>query len=151
MRTEKVVIGGQELEIRELPLRKNAEWRQKVSEVLTQATSLMAEADEFEMKAGNMGVIQAWLVRARDLIFESPDMIVGLVGDYAPELRPLVQADVVYESELMDAFKACLKLAFPFGRMLDLLLMLVKSGSRQGQQQTTSKSSEPPAMTETNG
>ena len=126
MRTETVTLAGTEYVIRELPMKRNAEWRQRASDEFASYADLLGAAQDVDLAdAGSVGEI---LRKAGEMVFHAPETIIELVFDYAPELRDAGMGDV-YESELMEAFAACLRLAFPFGRLTKLLTSLAQDGS----------------------
>ena len=119
MRTESVTIAGREYAIEELPLRRNAEWRRRLEETIDEFADVLDADLAASVSAGDViGVIR----NAGRIILRSPDTIADLVFAYSPALAAdrdkLLEA--AYESEIIDAFAACLRLAFPFGRALAL-------------------------------
>lgn len=126
MRTETVKLAGKEYEIRELPLRRNAEWRQRVGETFQAFAGLVGETQQMEL-ADTANVLEL-VRRGGEMVFHAPDTIVELTLAYSPDLQKALAGDV-YESELMEAFAACLRLAFPFGRVTRLLGSLMINGS----------------------
>lgn len=147
MRTETVTLAGTEYEIRELPLQRNAEWRQLVAEKYQELAELLGETQREDLALS--GNVIALLRRGGDLVFQSPETLVELVYAYAPELK--TADDDVYESELMEAFAACLRLAFPFGRVTRLIGSLVMTGSVPATTMPISQNSDSPAMAGPNG
>lgn len=149
MRTETIKLAGVEHVIRELPLRKNAEWRSQAAAAFAEVTALLDETQQLELSAADAGNVFALLRRAGDVVFRSPDTVVNLVYAYAPELAGA--SDDIYESELMEAFAACLRLAFPFGKVTRLLGTLMATGSVPTPTLTTSVNSSHPATATPNG
>jgi hypothetical protein len=149
VRTQTVILSGREFVIRELPLKKNAEWRMSLSREFMAVAGVLSEAEQLEVKREDAAAVFGLLRRAGEMAVESPGVIIDLVFAYAPELRS-VDRDEVYESELMDAFGACLRLAFPFGRALDLLRQLAIDGSETAGT-ATSQNSGQPAMATSSG
>lgn len=129
MRTETITLGGQEYELQELPLRKNAEWRAQLEARLQEFTELMGRATTTELT--DTGSVLPILREASQMVLHSPDTLAELLFAYAPELAQQREQilDSAYESELMEAFGSVLKLAFPFGRLARQMLALVESGS----------------------
>lgn len=131
MRTETVFLGGNEYTISELPLRKNAEWRAKLDDTLQTFGDLLGMADEINLSdAGNVLSI---LRDASKMIVHSPDLAIDLFFAYAVELEK-DRSDIMdsaYESELMEAFKSVLKLAYPFGGLGRLFSTLNSNGSAE--------------------
>lgn len=129
MRTETVQLGGNEYTISELPLRKNAEWRAKLDETLQAFGDLLGMAERIELS--DTGNVLSILRDASKMIVHSPDLAIDLFFAYAVELeadRDKIM-DAAYESELMEAFKSVLKLAYPFGGLGRLFSTLTSSGS----------------------
>lgn len=140
MRTETVTLAGSEYEIMELPLKRNAEWRQLVAQKYQEFADLLGETQQVEIT--ETGNVINLLRRGGEIVFRSPETIVELVYAYAPDLQK-AKGDV-YESELMEAFAACLRLAFPFGRLTRLLSSLAESGSGPTVGKPTSQNSQQP-------
>lgn len=59
-------------------------------------------------------------------VVDSVDILAGLVTDYVPALKPLL--DEAYDSEVLEAFTAVLGLAYPSGQLLERIKAL--GGSR---------------------
>lgn len=140
MRSEQIIIAGQEYEVVELPMRRNAEWRHQLQDALMPMADLMQQSQTVSMDANSAGDVVGIIRKAGLMLIESPDTITDLVFSYAPELekdrdRVLENA---YDSEVMDAFTAVLRLAFPFGRLLSTVRALAASGASPTATQTTS-------------
>ena len=126
MRTEIISLAGEEYTLTELPLKRNAAWRSQASEEFSAYADLLGEAQGIDL--ADTGSVGAILRKTSSMVFNAPEKIIALVFAYAPELSEVDQ-DAVYESELMEAFAACLRLAFPFGRLTTLLASLAQDGS----------------------
>lgn len=131
MRTEHVTLAGREYEMEELPLRKNAAWRQMLNAELQQWAELMGQTQTIELT--NLADVLPVLRRGSDMVLQSPERIADLVFAYSAEIaqdreRILENA---FESELVDAFSACVRLAFPFGRLTRLVTQLAANGSAE--------------------
>jgi len=129
MRTERVELAGQEYVIEELPLRKNAEWRQLLNAELQEWADLMGNAQEVD--ATNLTGVLPILRHASDMVMQSPERIAEMVFAYSDAIGTQREhvLDHAYESELVDAFMACVRLAFPFGRLTRLVTQLAATGS----------------------
>ncbi len=140
MRSETVTLAGQEYTVAELPMRKNAEWRKRLEETLAQAEGLLTESMAIELTRDQYRDAVNLVRRAGELLLRTPDLMAELVFSYAPALaadreRILNEG---YESELWDAFLACLRLAYPFGKALRLIGQLSAIGSAPTPAPTTS-------------
>lgn len=144
MKTETVTLGGNEYTIAELPLRKNAEWRAKLDETLQKFGDLLGMADEINLS--DTGNVLSILRDASKMIVHSPDLAIDLFFAYAVELEADRSAimDSAYESELMEAFKSVLKLAYPFGGLGRLFSTLTSNGSAEKPIEPTSMNSSLP-------
>lgn len=117
MKSVEISLGGQAYTVTELPMRKNAAWRQKVGQLVGTVAGLV-EATQIDLNntADLIGVVN----QVRDVLITAPEELTALLFDYSPALaadRERIEAEV-YESELLAAFVEVLKLAFPFGEIL---------------------------------
>ncbi len=117
MKSVEITLGGQAYQVAELPLRRNAAWRQKVGELVGEVAGLV-EATQIDLNstADLVGVVN----QIRGVLVSAPDQLTALLFDYSSTLaadRERIEAEV-YESELLSAFVEVLKLAFPFGEIL---------------------------------
>ena len=117
MKSVEITLGGKQYTVAELPLRKNAAWRQKVGELVgTVAGQVEATQNDLNSTADLIGVVN----QVRSVLVTAPDALTALLFDYSPTLaadRERIEGEV-YESELLAAFVEVLKLAFPFGEIL---------------------------------
>lgn len=123
----KVTLAGREFEVVELPARANVAWRkelqQRVTELVDQGmglaqTSVGEGSDTAQALDGIMG-----------LVAQAPELASRLMCEYSPVIDqawPEIQ-ELVYESELIDGFMQVCKLAFPFGKLVDLYKSLSSS------------------------
>lgn len=143
MRSESITLAGQEYSVAELPMRANAAWRKQLEATLDEGLALLDASRALELKKENWGDAVTIMRSAGLLLLRAPDSIADLVFAYAPTVaadreRVLNEG---YESELMDALLACLRLAYPFGKALRLVGQLATmSGSAPTPAQTTSTS-----------
>lgn len=125
MRTVKVTLNGQTVQIEELRRRDNQAWREKLEGEFKELAGALEGAGDIEITSGNA---LGGLVRAvAGKVMGSVDIIAGLLEAYAPQIKPLMAE--AYDSEVLEAFTAVLGLAYPFGQMLDRLKAM--AGSRQ--------------------
>ncbi len=128
MQSVKLVLGGRDFEVVELPSRMNAAWRQKLQETVSGALGKLGQAQNVEIR--NLEEASALLRDVMSLITSSPDVLVELLLEYAPTIAkawPELK-DLVYDSEMMEAFGKVFKLAFPFGSLVQPLARLIASG-----------------------
>ena len=134
-KTTKITLAGREYTIRELTSRRNAGWRKKLAEPFGALVTRIEAAGETDITSPRELV--SLIRETAGTLLESPDLLAELLFDYAPELaadreRILEEA---FDSELMTAFVEVLKLAFPFGSLVEKLSGLRSLG--QPVQQTT--------------
>lgn len=123
MRTVKVMLNGQTVQVEELRRRDNQAWRERLEAEFKDLAGALEGAGEIELTSGNA---LGGLVRAvAGKVVGSVDIIAGLLAAYAPQLEPLM--DEAYDSEVLEAFTAVLGLAYPFGQMLDRLRAMAGS------------------------
>jgi hypothetical protein len=115
-----ITLGGKTYEVAEAPMRKNAAWRASLSALLTDVGGLMASAETIELN--NVSDLLAVVRQIQDVLLSAPDRVTAMLFDYSPVLaadRQRIEAEV-YESEMIAAFVEVLKLAYPFGELLNL-------------------------------
>ncbi len=122
MRRVTVVIGETEHEVRELPSRKAAEWRNRLQERLGEISSLFERAPETDISSP--AAITALVQQLGSIVIKSPDTVIELLLTYAPDLRAVVDEADCYDSELIAAFVEVLRLAYPFGGLVSLVASL---------------------------
>jgi len=107
MRTERVELANREYVIEELPLRKNAAWRQLLNAELQDWAELMGNAQEVDVT--NLNGVLPILRHASDMVMQSPERIAEMVFAYSDDIKAQREhvLDDAYESELVDAFVAC--------------------------------------------
>lgn len=112
MRSIVVILGGVEYTVTELPVRKNAAWRQRLAEPFGSLVQALQEAPNIEIdKPSELGDLLRSLMGS---IIGSADKITELLVAYAPGLAPVIESDDCYDSEIQEAFAGVLGLAFPF-------------------------------------
>ena len=120
MKSVAITLGGQEYTVQEAPLRKNAAWRAGLTALLADVGGLMESASTVELNsvADLLGVVR----QIQDVLLAAPDRLTAMLFDYSPALaadRERIEAEV-YESELLGAFVEVLKLAYPFGDLMQM-------------------------------
>ena len=105
----KVILGGQEYEIRPLVIRESREWRAKVIKLIAPLPgyikTTMDNTDDFEK------VLTLMLVTM-------PDQVVEFFFDYAKDLNREELEGTATDEELTKAFEEVVKVAFPLARAL---------------------------------
>ena len=139
MKQATITLAGIDYEIRELPVRKNREWRQKLEQVLQPLIDVAEAAPTIQVSTDNLkGVIDA--VRPLiDAALGSTDILIDMVFAYVPNLereREAIEAEA-YDSEFVAAFQTCMGLAYGFfGQVLGQLNKLpqnLPNGSQPAQ------------------
>ena len=113
MKSVTITLDGKEHIVQELRHRENRKWRAEFKKILEGFT---AHLDKFgDVSTANMPE----LVDALNVLIGygvgSFDVACELLVLYDPELTHVM--DDVYDSEVLDAFKEVLSLAFPFGNL----------------------------------
>ncbi len=107
----KVILGGQEYEIRPLVIRESREWRKKVVEALAGLPSYVnvttEDAEGFGKALGAM-------------LVDMPNQVIDLFFDYAKELNEEREEieDKATDAEMAKAFEEVIKVAFPLASSL---------------------------------
>ena len=105
----KVILGGQEYEVRPLVIRESREWRAKVIKLIAPlpeyAKVTMDNTDDFEK------VLTLMLV-------DMPDQVIDLFFDYAKDLDRKEIEDKATDAEMREAFNEVVKIAFPLASAL---------------------------------
>lgn len=126
-----VTLGGKSYAVKQLPIRANREWRKRFDEPIDKMLSAFQEvgkASQIEFEDGKEMAkkIGALLVaRAGEIagvLLASMDMVLDGLFAYAPELeadRERIETTAT-DDEAMAAFVEVLKIAYPFGRLLNL-------------------------------
>lgn len=134
MRTEKIVLAGVEYEVRELPARKNAGWREKLQAELKPLADMLTSGPLFKSDVRDIQIVDiAGIVKSvAGLLMQSADTIRTLVYAYAPEVAKNSEAieEGAYDSEYLDAFVKVLGMAYPFGSYVQVIKRLSQNGSK---------------------
>ena len=127
MKTETVELGGKTYQIREAKRKANAKWRQRFQAQFEEIAALIEGLPGAEMTPETISAIIRQIV---DKVGGSVDILAELVFSYSPELEQNQETieEEAYDSEIMAAFTAVLKLAYPFGSALEALSGLAALG-----------------------
>jgi hypothetical protein len=111
-----VMLAGREYVVTELPLRRNAEWRQSLSG-LAEGLTMLLDAPGLQFTPGVVAQLARQIVA---LLLETPAELLRLLYTYSPAIaadRERIEAEG-FDSEVMAAFTEVLQLAFPFGSLM---------------------------------
>lgn len=120
LKTIKVTLASEEYEIAPLTLKQSKLWREQLGKPITDVMTILAEADTLEFNS------PADLVRlvalAKEYVLDSPDLIWEALCAYSPAINAKRETieEAAYDVEIMDALAEVLKLAYPFGRLVQM-------------------------------
>ncbi|MBK8987386.1 MAG: hypothetical protein IPM39_15135 [Chloroflexi bacterium] len=129
MKTAVVAIAEKPYTIREPKRKANAKWRQRFQAEFSDVAALIEGLPRTEMTPEALGGLLHQIIGK---VGGSVDILAELVFDYSPELaadRETIEEEA-YDSEIMAAFTAVLKLAYPFGSVLETMNGLVALGQK---------------------
>lgn len=116
-----ITLAGQALSIPVAPIRRARAWRQALKEPLNQVLGAVQAATTVQLEtAADLSALAEQLL---PILLDATDTLFELVLEYAPTLkaqREHLETHAIDE-EVVDAFLAILKRAFPLARLLDLL------------------------------
>jgi hypothetical protein len=127
MKTETIIIGEKTYVVREAKRKANARWRQRFQAEFTDVAALIEGLPKTDLTAQALGGLLHQIVAK---VGGSVDMLAELVFAYSPELaadRETIEEEA-YDSEIMAAFTAVLRLAYPFGSVVETLSGLAALG-----------------------
>jgi len=127
MKSETVTIGEKTYVIREAKRKANAKWRQRFQAEFVEVANLIEGLPKTDLTADALGSLIHQVVAK---VGGSVDILAELVFSYAPELaddRETIEEEA-YDSEIMAAFTAVLKLAYPFGSVVEAVSGLAALG-----------------------
>lgn len=127
MQKRTITLGGDPLEIPELPAKKNAQWRKKLEQEIRPFLDLIEQAGA-GADLSNSEVLLRLVNGVWPMLLNSPEIMGELIQAYAPDLVTAEILDATYDSEMADAFLGIIGLAFPFGGLIQRLSSLA-SGS----------------------
>jgi hypothetical protein len=139
-RSVTVKIAERDYEVQELRSRANEAWRKRLQEPFGALVKRLEGAGDTDITSPRE--LAALVQDTAGALLESPDTLREMLFAYAPALegdreRILEEA---YDSELLDAFVQVLKLAFPFGGIVDKLAGLARLGERPAPTSPSSRS-----------
>jgi len=106
----KVVLGGQEYEIKPLAIKYSAPWRKKVIEMIGSlapyADTVSGNLEDFDPKDFNQALAQ--------VLVDTPDRMGDLFFEYAKDLNRDEIEGVATDYELAEAFGKVIEMAFAF-------------------------------------
>ncbi|HUV56615.1 MAG TPA: hypothetical protein VMV84_05215 [Dehalococcoidales bacterium] len=109
-----VILGGEKYPVKPLTLRKDREWRQKLSALMASLPKYTQVTTDKPEEFG--GAIEA-------LLATNPDKVTELFFDYTCDLRQEDFEDKATAVEVAMGFKQVMKLAFPLPRALTEAMM----------------------------
>ena len=120
MRTCTVELGGRAYEVKALPFRKNQAWRRSLSERFESVVRVLEGGPDVEVT--DLRGIGRLVREVRDLAVTSTDLMLDLVCQYAPEIAQDVERieEEAYDEEIAQAFLEVCKIAFPFGKVMEM-------------------------------
>lgn len=131
MKEVTVTLGNKDYTLKQLPIRANREWRARFNgpvNTLLSAFTEVGKVSTVEFKDGKElmqkigGILLARASDVAGILLESMDFVLDGLFAYSDELRK----DQAYieenatDDEAMKAFVEVLKLAYPFGRLMNL-------------------------------
>lgn len=144
-----VTLGGKSYAVKQLPIRANRAWRKRFDEPINKIMAsihLIGQLSKEEFKDGKEmlqkigGILLARTGEIAEILLSSMDMVLDGLFAYAPELeadRERIETTAT-DDEAMAAFVEVLKIAYPFGRLLNLAGQLGRTG-----QETSPNSARP--------
>jgi hypothetical protein len=124
-----VELGGREFTIRELPMKRSREWRERLGEPVREVIGRLQGAEELEL--ANLSEVGTLVESVGGALLGSVDLVAEVTFEYSPELageREWIEANA-YDSEMMGAFVEVVKLAFPFGKISEMVGGLLEAAS----------------------
>jgi hypothetical protein len=119
-----VTLGEREYVIAEAKTRQNAAWRAKFAEPFADLSAVMGG------DLNSAVTMQQLVTLISGKVVQSVDIIKGLLYDYAPALaadKERIESEC-YDSEIVAAFVEVLKLAYPFGSLIQKIATAVSKG-----------------------
>ena len=127
MRTEIITIGDKAYTISEKKRKANAIWRLAFQAMFTEVAALIEALPATELTPEAIGSLVRQITTK---VGGSVDEMAELVFAYSPELNAARETieEEAYDSEIMAAFTAVLKLAYPFGSLVQMVSGLSSLG-----------------------
>lgn len=116
-----VTLGGQSYTVDALPIAKSKAWRAKLAGPFGELAATLEHAGEIDLTSG--GDLSHLIQVISNTLLGSIDLLQDLLFAYSPALaadRERIEAES-YDDEAMTAFTEVLKLAYPFGAVVNLV------------------------------
>lgn len=116
-----VELGGQKYLIDALPIAPSKAWREKLAGPFAQISHILTTANTVELQ--QLGDIAGLVQQFSGVLLGSIDMMLDLMFAYSPKLKEDRQRieNVATDEEALHVFAEVLKLAFPFGVLLEVV------------------------------
>lgn len=116
-----VTLGGRDYKVSALPIAKAKAWRESLAVPFGELAGALTAANTVELNA--LGDIAGLVRRMSGVLLGSVDLMLDLMFQYAPELEKDREwiGQNAYDEEALYAFAEVLKLAFPFGVLLEVV------------------------------
>ena len=121
MRGTTVTLGGKTYEVQTLPIRAAREWRDKFQKPFQEIATALSGMDNIELSSGKS--VSELINVLRETLLHSPDTILEMLYAYSPIIaadKERIEAEA-FDDEVMAALVGVLKLAYPFGSLLNLI------------------------------
>lgn len=120
-RTVTVALGGREFEVAALPMGPSKRWRQKFGQPLEIILGVLQNADRINLQ--NVQDLTALVQQMGGLLLGSMDILTDALFAYSAALRQEREwiEEHADDPEALAALWEVLKLAYPFGNMVDML------------------------------
>jgi hypothetical protein len=120
MKTVTIKLDGAEYVIREKRHRDNRAWRAALEQPIKELLDTVSGAQDTEIT--DVPSLIAVFDTVSSTLLSSTDIVCELLISYDPALRDVVEDG--YDSEILDAFREVLKLAYPFGNLIQTVKKL---------------------------
>lgn len=123
-------LGERDYEVAELTIRKGKAWRAKLREPLDEVVKLIPQMN---LELTDTEQVAEVVARVRDLLMDSVEIVTEIVIAYNEQLTADREYifDHAYPSQVMDALITLAGLAFPIGRVLDMVNRMQANGQAE--------------------
>jgi hypothetical protein len=123
-----VKLGDEEVQIEQLRTRATSEWRKQVAEPAEAVVLQVAKVIDWRsVDTDDLAALRDLIGAVRPLLFDFIDTVRGLVVAYAPSLRERIED--AYDDEVIAAFLAIVRVAFPLGEIQRAVSLITNLGS----------------------
>lgn len=122
IRTIPMTFGDRTYEVPMAPIKRAKAWRKQLRQPLDELLGLIS-TDLLNVELSSLQDLVATVNKVLPVLLEATDTLLGLLYAYAPTLkadREFIE-EQGYDDQIVDAFLAVLKVAFPLGRLAALL------------------------------